>query len=201
MLAVLLAAYAVYVKVTGQAGVQGWASLADRSVLLLGAILVSLGAVIAEYLATVTSTGYRHGAGPVRHRTRTQPTRVRSMKATWVDRQRRVAGASFASALQRAGRPLFQPPQRFEWQVPVSCSGRSSRQRTRLRRGPAGRAMGDILGGRHWHDGESRADLAPETAALTTLLACLQGQVELVGSRAPLVCQFGRRDLAGSAVR
>lgn len=50
VLALLLAAYAVYAKVTGQAGVQGWASLLIVVSFFSGAILVSLG-VIAEYLA------------------------------------------------------------------------------------------------------------------------------------------------------
>jgi len=50
VLAMLLTGYALYAKLTGQAGVQGWASLLIVVSFFSGAILTALG-VIAEYLA------------------------------------------------------------------------------------------------------------------------------------------------------
>ena len=50
MLAMLLAAYAIYEKLSGQVAVQGWASIVIAIAFFSGAILMALG-VIAEYLA------------------------------------------------------------------------------------------------------------------------------------------------------
>lgn len=102
------------------------------------------------------------------------------MNAAWVIGSGGLLGRSLCSALQRSGQPLFQVPQSFDWQVPHELE----RQVEAAVDAFAARARRDGRWEIYWAAGigtmgSREADLAPETAALITLLARLQGHADL----------------------